>query len=42
MPNTNIWTNQFALEYMFYRCIKVQHKPINIQVRDQIQRSKRN
>jgi hypothetical protein len=27
---------------MFYRCIKVQHKPINIQVRDQIQRSKRN
>jgi hypothetical protein len=25
---------------MFYRCIKVQHKPINIQVRDQIQRSK--
>jgi hypothetical protein len=27
---------------MFYRCIKGQHKPINIQVRDQIQRSKRN
>jgi hypothetical protein len=27
---------------MFYRCTKVQHKPINIQVRDQIQRSKRN
>jgi hypothetical protein len=27
---------------MFYRCKKVQHKPINIQVRDQIQRSKRN
>jgi hypothetical protein len=27
---------------MFYRCIKVQHKPINIQVRDQIQRSKTN
>jgi hypothetical protein len=27
---------------MFYRCIKVQHKPINIQVRDQIQRRKRN
>jgi hypothetical protein len=27
---------------MFYRCIKVQHKPINIQVRDQFQRSKRN
>jgi hypothetical protein len=27
---------------MFYRCIKVQNKPINIQVRDQIQRSKRN
>jgi hypothetical protein len=27
---------------MFYRCIKVQHKPINIQVRDQIQRSKIN
>jgi hypothetical protein len=27
---------------MFYRCIKVQHKPINIQVRGQIQRSKRN
>jgi hypothetical protein len=26
---------------MFYRCKKVQHKPINIQVRDQIQRSKR-
>jgi hypothetical protein len=26
---------------MFYRCIKVQHKPINLQVRDQIQRSKR-
>jgi hypothetical protein len=25
---------------MFYRCIKVQHKPINIQVRDQIQWSK--
>jgi hypothetical protein len=25
---------------MFYRCKKVQHKPINIQVRDQIQRSK--
>jgi hypothetical protein len=25
---------------MFYRCTKVQHKPINIQVRDQIQRSK--
>jgi hypothetical protein len=28
MPNTNIWTNYFALDYMFYRCIKVQHKPI--------------
>jgi hypothetical protein len=27
---------------MFYRCKKVQYKPINIQVRDQIQRSKRN
>jgi hypothetical protein len=27
---------------MFYRCKKVQLKPINIQVRDQIQRSKRN
>jgi hypothetical protein len=27
---------------MFYRCIKVQYKPINIEVRDQIQRSKRN
>jgi hypothetical protein len=27
---------------MFYRCIKVQHKPINTQVTDQIQRSKRN
>jgi hypothetical protein len=27
---------------MYYRCIKVQHKPINIQVRDPIQRSKRN
>jgi hypothetical protein len=26
---------------MFYRCTKVQLKPINIQVRDQIQRSKR-
>jgi hypothetical protein len=26
---------------MFYRCKKVQQKPINIQVRDQIQRSKR-
>jgi hypothetical protein len=25
---------------MFYRCKKVQYKPINIQVRDQIQRSK--
>jgi hypothetical protein len=25
---------------MVYRCIKVQHKPINIQVRDKIQRSK--
>jgi hypothetical protein len=22
------WTNEFALEYMLYRCIKVQHKPI--------------
>jgi hypothetical protein len=42
MPNTNIWTNKFALEYMFYRCIRVQHKTINIQVRDQIQRRKRN
>jgi hypothetical protein len=27
---------------MYYRCIKVQHKPINIQVREPIQRSKRN
>jgi hypothetical protein len=27
---------------MLYRCIKVQHKPINIQVRDQIQKRKRN
>jgi hypothetical protein len=27
---------------MYYRCIKVQHKLINIQVRDPIQRSKRN
>jgi hypothetical protein len=27
---------------MFYRCTTVQHKPINIQVRDPIQRSKRN
>jgi hypothetical protein len=27
---------------MYYRCIKVQHKPINIQVRDLIWRSKRN
>jgi hypothetical protein len=27
---------------MYYRCIKVQHKPINIQVRDPIQRSKKN
>jgi hypothetical protein len=27
---------------MYYRCIKVQHKPINIQVRDPIQRTKRN
>jgi hypothetical protein len=27
---------------MFYTCKKVQHKPINIQVRDPIQRSKRN
>jgi hypothetical protein len=27
---------------MFYRCKKVQHKPINIQVRDPIQWSKRN
>jgi hypothetical protein len=34
MPNTNKWTNYFVLEYMFYRCIKVQHKPINIQVSD--------
>jgi hypothetical protein len=42
MPNTNIWTNYFALEYILYRCTKVQLKPINIQVRDQIQRSKRN
>jgi hypothetical protein len=25
---------------MFYRCIKVQHKPINVQERGQIQRSK--
>jgi hypothetical protein len=25
---------------MYYMCIKVQHKPINIQVRDPIQRSK--
>jgi hypothetical protein len=30
----------FALEYMFYRCKMVQYKPINIQDRDQIQRSK--
>jgi hypothetical protein len=27
---------------MFHRCKKVQHKPTNIQVRDPIQRSKRN
>jgi hypothetical protein len=27
---------------MFYRCKKVQYKSINVQVRDQIQRSKRN
>jgi hypothetical protein len=27
---------------MFYRCTKVQHKPINIQVKDPIQRSKIN
>jgi hypothetical protein len=27
---------------MHYRCIKVQHKPINIQVRDLVQRRKRN
>jgi hypothetical protein len=27
---------------MFYRCKKVQYKPINIQVRDQIQKNKRN
>jgi hypothetical protein len=20
LPNTNNWTNQFALDYMFYRC----------------------
>ena len=26
---------------MYYRCIKVQHKPIKIQVRDPIQRSKK-
>jgi hypothetical protein len=26
---------------MFYRCKKVQHKPINIKVRDPIQRSKK-
>jgi hypothetical protein len=30
MPNTNNWTNQFALDYIFYRCMKVQHKPIKI------------
>jgi hypothetical protein len=36
MPNTNIWTNWLALEYIFYRCKKVQYKPINIQVRDPI------
>jgi hypothetical protein len=26
---------------MYYRCIKVQHKPINIQVRDQIQKEQK-
>jgi hypothetical protein len=31
MPNTNNWTNKFALDYIFYRCIKVQHKPIKYQ-----------
>jgi hypothetical protein len=40
MPNTNIGLTSFALEYMFYRCINVQHKPINVQERVQIQRSK--
>jgi hypothetical protein len=28
MRNINIGLTSFALEYMFYRCIKVQHKPI--------------
>jgi hypothetical protein len=28
MPNTNIGQTSFALDYIFYRCIKVQHKPI--------------
>jgi hypothetical protein len=28
MPNTNNGLTKFALEYMIYRCIKVQHKPI--------------
>jgi hypothetical protein len=26
MSNTNNWTNKFALDCIFYRCIKVQHK----------------
>jgi hypothetical protein len=28
MPNTNNGLTSFALDYVFYRCIKVQHKPI--------------
>jgi NMD protein affecting ribosome stability and mRNA decay len=40
MPNANIGLTSFALEYMIYRCIKVQHKPIKIEDRVQIQRCK--
>jgi hypothetical protein len=28
MPNTNNGLTTFVLDYIFHRCIKVQHKPI--------------
>jgi hypothetical protein len=42
MPNTNNWTNKFALEYMFYRCQRFNSKPIQSLKRAQEERSKGN
>jgi hypothetical protein len=42
LPNTNYWTNYFALDYEFYRCQRFTTNQYKVQERVQIKRAKDN